>query len=43
MVEFAIKAGGRLVIKVFDVRGELVKNIIDGTNDQGHDVSSGVV
>jgi len=53
-ISYTIKAPGHLSLKVFNVRGELVKTLIDGsvtedgfemwdgTNNQGSEVSSGV-
>ena len=53
-ISYTIKAPGYLTLKIFNVRGELVKTLIDGnveasdfvmwdgTNNQGSNVSSGV-
>lgn len=53
-IAYTIKGAGHLTLKVFNVRGELVKTLIDGnvisdgsvmwdgTNNQGSNVSSGV-
>ena len=53
-ISYTIKAAGHLTMKIYNVRGELVKTLIDGhveasdfvmwdgTNNQGSNVSSGV-